>query len=94
MFVLGNFKDHVNYDIIGLSFHDVDKRVKWRWEHEGVILDEDGSLTGSKNYQLLPNSGIVNSTVCQVYECFKLMNHCHIKIYKSISAVEVITWLS
>ena len=58
------------YEFIGLSFHDVDKRVKWRWEHEGVILDEDGSLTGQKNYQLLPNSGIVNSTVCQVYGCF------------------------
>ena len=51
----------------GLSFTDVSRKVKWNWEHEGVLVDEDGSFTQSNpGSKVLPISGIVNSPLCEV----------------------------
>ena len=53
--------------ISGLSWTNVNKKVHWKFDHEGVLQDEDGSLTGSApGSKLVPLSGIVNSSDCTV----------------------------
>ena len=45
----------------------MNKKVHWKYEHEGVLEDEDGSLTGEEpGSKIVPLSGIVNSPDCKV----------------------------
>ena len=57
--------------IVGLSWNNVNKKVYWKYEHEGVLEDEDGTLTGSDpGSKVVPKSGIVNSPNCKVREIY------------------------
>ena len=50
----------------GLEFTSVTKKVGWRWPHEGVIIDRDGSLTGIEYASVLPYTGLIDKSVCPV----------------------------
>ena len=39
-------------------------RVKFDWEHEGILLDRDGSLTGSVGSSVAPCSLTFNPALC------------------------------
>ncbi|CAK8682976.1 unnamed protein product [Clavelina lepadiformis] len=57
----------------GIKFYSVARRIHWRWPHEGVLLDKDGSLTadpsgapGSANTTIVPYIGLVDKTTCPI----------------------------
>ncbi|CAK8682961.1 unnamed protein product [Clavelina lepadiformis] len=56
-----------------IKYDSVARRIQWRWTHEGVLLDKDGSLTadpsgapGSANTTIVPYSGLVDKTTCPI----------------------------
>ncbi|XP_052245987.1 fibrocystin-L-like isoform X3 [Dreissena polymorpha] len=44
-----------NYQTSGLQFENTPYRIHFRWAHEGIIEDTDGSLCGTPNSKVLPN---------------------------------------
>ncbi|XP_076825618.1 fibrocystin-L-like isoform X2 [Clavelina lepadiformis] len=57
----------------GIKFYSVARRIHWRWTHEGVLLDKDGSLTadpsgapGSANTTIVPYIGLIDDTTCPI----------------------------
>ena len=58
---------NTNFKFLGISFENVNKRVVWRWEHEAILLDMDGTLTGSEaGSSVVPNSGLLDEIKCTV----------------------------
>uniref|UniRef100_H2YG49 Uncharacterized protein n=1 Tax=Ciona savignyi TaxID=51511 RepID=H2YG49_CIOSA len=49
----------------GMSFINTPRRVKYRWEHEAVISDRDGTLTGEAGKQVVAHSEILDPSKCQ-----------------------------
>uniref|UniRef100_A0ABM0MU86 Fibrocystin-L-like n=1 Tax=Saccoglossus kowalevskii TaxID=10224 RepID=A0ABM0MU86_SACKO len=47
-----------------LEFFNSPNKVGFQWEHEAVYVDLDGSLTGSANYIVTPNNGLLPSAHC------------------------------
>ncbi|XP_006825958.1 fibrocystin-L-like [Saccoglossus kowalevskii] len=47
-----------------LEFFNSPNKVGFQWEHEAVYVDLDGSLTGSANYIVTPNNGLLPSDHC------------------------------
>ncbi|CAK8674402.1 unnamed protein product [Clavelina lepadiformis] len=56
------------YWVERLEFTSVTKKVGWRWPHEGVIIDRDGSLTGIEYASVLPYTGLIDKSVCPISE--------------------------
>ena len=53
-----------------MSFESVTKKVKWRWQHEAVLVDLDGTLIGSiPGKSIVPYSGLMNTSLCEVTYC-------------------------
>ncbi|CAK8682970.1 unnamed protein product [Clavelina lepadiformis] len=57
-----------------IEYKSVTKRLLWRWPHEGVFLDIDGSLTadasgapGTAGTTVVPYTGLVNTDDCPVW---------------------------
>jgi plastocyanin len=50
----------------GLRFESVTHIIEWKWEHEHVCRDLDGSLTGIVGGALLPHSPLLPSDQCKV----------------------------
>ncbi|XP_050416785.2 fibrocystin-L [Patella vulgata] len=48
----------------GLGFNNADRRLHLDWQHEGVIIDIDGSLTGSAGHSVVPSMGILPPAKC------------------------------
>ncbi|XP_076825620.1 fibrocystin-L-like isoform X2 [Clavelina lepadiformis] len=54
-----------------IKYYSVTKRIHWRWTHEGVLVDRDGSLTadasgapGTAGTTVVPYTGLVNTDDC------------------------------
>jgi len=54
------------YNTKGLSFDNTPNRVKYTWENEGVLIDEDGSLTGTAGSSMVTTTGTVPDTCTSV----------------------------
>ena len=52
------------YQASELQFEDVDHRIHYRWGHEGVIEDIDGSLCGTVGGSVVPGWGTSMPTDC------------------------------
>uniref|UniRef100_A0A6I8N1M6 Fibrocystin-L n=1 Tax=Ornithorhynchus anatinus TaxID=9258 RepID=A0A6I8N1M6_ORNAN len=48
-------------------FHTPNK-AGFRWEHEVVLMDTDGSLTGHKGYSVIPHSSLLDPSHCSRQE--------------------------
>ncbi|CAK8682966.1 unnamed protein product [Clavelina lepadiformis] len=57
-----------------IEYNSVTKRIHWRWPHEGILVDRDGSLTadasgasGTAGTTVVPYTGLVNTDDCPVW---------------------------
>ncbi|CAH1789358.1 unnamed protein product [Owenia fusiformis] len=60
-----------DYITHGLSFYDAPNKARFAWEHEGIIRDLDGTLTGTAGAQVTVNNGLLPST-CSVNSEFSV----------------------
>ena len=53
---------------LDMRFHNVNKLIRFRWTHEAVLIDEDGTLLkGNKGRRILvPHTDIMDPQSCQV----------------------------
>uniref|UniRef100_A0AAV2K2L6 G8 domain-containing protein n=1 Tax=Knipowitschia caucasica TaxID=637954 RepID=A0AAV2K2L6_KNICA len=47
-----------------ITYHNTPNKAGFRWEHEVQLLDMDGTLTGHKNYKVVPTSGLLDPAHC------------------------------
>ena len=52
------------YKLSGLSFLNSPNKIAWRWMHEAVYHDLDGTLTGIVGGKAVPTSGILPNDKC------------------------------
>ena len=52
------------YKVSGFTFQNSPNKIIWRWMHEGVYHDLDGSLTGIVGGKAVATSGILPSDKC------------------------------
>uniref|UniRef100_A0A8B9H868 Polycystic kidney and hepatic disease 1 (autosomal recessive)-like 1 n=1 Tax=Astyanax mexicanus TaxID=7994 RepID=A0A8B9H868_ASTMX len=48
----------------GIQFYQTPNKASFRWEHEVVLIDIDGSLTGKPGSKVLPKSNLLDPTHC------------------------------
>ncbi|KAL7883851.1 hypothetical protein SRHO_G00015090 [Serrasalmus rhombeus] len=48
----------------GIQFYQTPNKAAFRWEHEIVLIDTDGSLTGNPGYKVLPKSNLLDPAHC------------------------------
>uniref|UniRef100_W5LW20 Uncharacterized protein n=1 Tax=Lepisosteus oculatus TaxID=7918 RepID=W5LW20_LEPOC len=48
----------------GIQFFNTSNKAGFRWEHEVVLIDSDGSLTGNRNHKVVPRSGLLDPLHC------------------------------
>ncbi|KAI4871505.1 hypothetical protein NFI96_027165, partial [Prochilodus magdalenae] len=48
----------------GIQYYQTPNKAAFRWEHEVVLIDTDGSLTGNPGYKVLPKSNLLDSAHC------------------------------
>ncbi|KAK7468036.1 hypothetical protein BaRGS_00036740, partial [Batillaria attramentaria] len=48
-----------------LQFENSANKVSFGWQHEGVLRDEDGTLTGSAGYAVIPDTPTLPTANCQ-----------------------------
>ncbi|KAL3886657.1 hypothetical protein ACJMK2_026637 [Sinanodonta woodiana] len=54
-----------NYHFKGIQFINTPRKARFEWEHEGVLIDEDGTLTGiSAGSKVTPTTGMLPTTSC------------------------------
>ncbi|ESO84871.1 hypothetical protein LOTGIDRAFT_131466, partial [Lottia gigantea] len=56
-----------SYKVSGLNFENADRKVLWRWLHEGSITDLDGSLAGQAGYSLVPSMDTLDPAKCSYH---------------------------
>uniref|UniRef100_UPI00398F2CC2 PKHD1 like 1, tandem duplicate 1 n=1 Tax=Pristiophorus japonicus TaxID=55135 RepID=UPI00398F2CC2 len=49
----------------GVQYFDAANKAAFRWEHEVVLHDLDGSLTGNSDYKVVPQSSLLDPARCQ-----------------------------
>ncbi|XP_048254094.1 fibrocystin-L-like [Haliotis rufescens] len=60
------------YKSSGLQFTSSPNKASYGWEHEGVIEDEDGTLTGTAGGSIVPTTGILPPTKCTETAAFSM----------------------
>ncbi|XP_036421459.1 fibrocystin-L-like [Colossoma macropomum] len=48
----------------GIQFYQTPNKAAFRWEHEVVFIDIDGTLTGNPGYKVLPKSNLLDPAHC------------------------------
>ncbi|XP_072530724.1 PKHD1 like 1, tandem duplicate 1 [Salminus brasiliensis] len=48
----------------GIQYYQTPNKAAFRWEHEVVLIDTDGSLTGNPGYKVLPKSNLLDPAHC------------------------------
>nr|XP_055075555.1 fibrocystin-L-like [Misgurnus anguillicaudatus] len=48
----------------GIRFYQSPSKARFRWEHEVVLVDTDGSLTGNVNSKVVPMSNLLDPSHC------------------------------
>ncbi|XP_073714829.1 fibrocystin-L [Misgurnus anguillicaudatus] len=48
----------------GIRFYQSSNKARFRWEHEVVLVDTDGSLTGKVNSKVVPMSNLLDPSHC------------------------------
>ncbi|KAJ0054901.1 hypothetical protein NL108_007111 [Boleophthalmus pectinirostris] len=48
----------------GIQYFNTPNKAGFRWEHEVQLVDMDGTLTGKKNYKVVPTSGLLDPAHC------------------------------
>ncbi|XP_019729703.1 PKHD1 like 1, tandem duplicate 1 [Hippocampus comes] len=57
----------------GLQFVNSPNKAAFRWEHEVLLVDMDGSLTGNINHKVIPMSGLLDLAHCSESPDFSLV---------------------
>ncbi|KAK7898488.1 hypothetical protein WMY93_019341 [Mugilogobius chulae] len=48
----------------GIQYFNTPNKAGFRWEHEVQLVDMDGTLTGNKDYKVVPTSGLLDPAHC------------------------------
>ncbi|XP_076030840.1 fibrocystin-L-like [Oratosquilla oratoria] len=48
----------------GLNFINADQKIKFKWEHETIHIDADGSLSGTPENVIVPHMGLLPPSSC------------------------------
>ncbi|XP_053468790.1 PKHD1 like 1, tandem duplicate 1 [Ictalurus furcatus] len=48
----------------GIKYYQSPNKATFRWEHEIVLVDVDGSLTGNPDYKVVPKSNLLDPVHC------------------------------
>ncbi|XP_066572050.1 PKHD1 like 1, tandem duplicate 1 isoform X2 [Amia ocellicauda] len=48
----------------GIQYFNTTNKAGFRWEHEVVLIDSDGSLTGQADNKVVPQSGLLDPSHC------------------------------
>nr|XP_014351910.1 PREDICTED: fibrocystin-L [Latimeria chalumnae] len=48
----------------GVQYFNSSNKASFRWEHEVVLIDADGSLTGNADYKVVPSSSLLDPSHC------------------------------
>ncbi|XP_076961678.1 fibrocystin-L [Callospermophilus lateralis] len=49
---------------VDIQYFYTPNKAGFRWEHEAVLIDVDGSLTGHKGYTVIPHSSLLDPSHC------------------------------
>ncbi|KAM7075182.1 fibrocystin-L isoform 3-T3 [Molossus nigricans] len=49
---------------VDIQYFDTPNKAGFRWEHEVVLIDVDGSLTGHKGHTVIPHSSLLDPSHC------------------------------
>ncbi|KAG7317211.1 hypothetical protein KOW79_019509 [Hemibagrus wyckioides] len=60
----GNFCGGWEVKFSGIKYYQSPNKATFRWEHEVVLADVDGSLTGNPGYKVLPKSNLLDPAHC------------------------------
>ncbi|XP_053349466.1 PKHD1 like 1, tandem duplicate 1 [Clarias gariepinus] len=60
----GNFSGGWTVKFSGINYYQSPNKATFRWEHEIVLMDLDGSLTGNPNYKVVPKSNLLDPLHC------------------------------
>uniref|UniRef100_A0A8C5WI58 Fibrocystin-L n=1 Tax=Leptobrachium leishanense TaxID=445787 RepID=A0A8C5WI58_9ANUR len=48
----------------GIQYFNTPNKAGFRWEHEVVLIDTDGTLAGGAGYKVVPESGLLDPSQC------------------------------
>ena len=68
----GNLCGGWHYKTTGLSFFNSPNKAMFRWEHEGILEDLDGTLVGTAGATVLPCSALFPPDECQQQDEFSV----------------------
>ncbi|MCJ8746157.1 hypothetical protein PDJAM_G00138700 [Pangasius djambal] len=60
----GNFSGGWSVKFSGIKYYQSPNKATFRWEHEVVLVDVDGSLTGNPDYKVVPKSNLLDPVHC------------------------------
>uniref|UniRef100_A0A8C5QTU9 Fibrocystin-L n=1 Tax=Leptobrachium leishanense TaxID=445787 RepID=A0A8C5QTU9_9ANUR len=49
----------------GIQYFNTPNKAGFRWEHEVVLIDTDGTLAGGAGYKVIPESGLLDPSQCR-----------------------------
>ncbi|KAM5281038.1 fibrocystin-L [Ctenodactylus gundi] len=49
---------------VGIQYFHAPNKAGFRWEHEAVLIDVDGSLTGYRGHSVIPHSSLLDPSHC------------------------------
>ncbi|XP_062842250.1 fibrocystin-L-like [Trichomycterus rosablanca] len=56
----------------GIQYYQTTNKAAFRWEHEVVLVDTDGSLTGNVGYKVVPQSNLLDPAHCSANAAWSL----------------------
>ncbi|TSK31508.1 Fibrocystin-L [Bagarius yarrelli] len=59
-----NFSGGWEVRFSGIKYYQSPNKAAFRWEHEVVLMDVDGSLTGKPGYKVVPKSDLLDPVHC------------------------------
>ncbi|KAK2836335.1 hypothetical protein Q7C36_014204 [Tachysurus vachellii] len=60
----GNFCGGWQVKFSGIKYYQTPNKATFRWEHEVILADVDGSLTGNPGYKVVPKSKLLDPVHC------------------------------
>ncbi|KAF5901267.1 fibrocystin-L isoform X1, partial [Clarias magur] len=60
----GNFSGGWSVQFSGIHYYQSPNKATFRWEHEVILMDLDGTLTGNPNYKVVPKSNLLDPVHC------------------------------
>ncbi|XP_053571903.1 fibrocystin-L [Bombina bombina] len=52
----------------GIQYFNATNKAGFRWEHEVVLIDMDGTFAGKVGYKVVPKSGLLDTSQCSLHK--------------------------